>query len=146
MKFMILVKATKDSEAGVMPSEKLLAAMGKFNEELAKAGILLAAEGLHPTSKGVRVKFSGDERSVIDGPFAATSELIAGFWLWQVKSKKEAIEWVKRCPKPHEGECEIEIRQVFEAEDFGAALTPELREKEERLRAQAEQQTNAAKR
>jgi hypothetical protein len=146
MKFMILVKATKDSEAGVMPSEKLLAAMGKFNEELAKAGILLAAEGLHPTSKGVRVKFSGDERSVIDGPFAATSELIAGFWLWQVKSKKEAIEWVKRCPNPHEGECEIEIRQVFEAEDFGAALTPELREKEERLRAQAEQQTNAAKR
>lgn len=146
MKFMILVKATKDSEAGVMPSEPLLAAMGKFNEELAKAGVLLAGEGLHPTSKGARVKFSGDKRSVIDGPFAGTNELVAGFWLWQVKSKEEAIAWVKRCPNPHEGESEIEIRQVFEAEDFGAAFTPELREQEERLRAQTEQRTKAAKR
>ncbi|MGH6848294.1 MAG: YciI family protein [Methylocella sp.] len=146
MKFMILVKATKDSEAGVMPSEQLLAAMGEFNEELAKAGVLLAAEGLHPTSKGARVKFSGDRRSVIGGPFAETKELVAGFWLWQVKSKEEAIEWVKRCPNPHEGESEIEIRQVFEAEDFGAALTPELREQEQRLRAQTGQRTNAAKR
>ncbi|MGI8568573.1 MAG: YciI family protein [Methylocella sp.] len=148
MKFMILVKATKDSEAGVMPSEQLLAAMGKFNEELAKAGVLLAAEGLHPTSKGARVKYSGDKRSVIviDGPFAETKDLVAGFWLWQVKSKEEAIEWVKRCPNPHDGECEIEIRQVFEAEDFGAAFTPELREQEERLRAQTEQRTKAAKR
>lgn len=146
MKFMILVKATKDSEAGVMPSEPLLAAMGKFNEELAKAGVLLAGEGLHPTSKGARVKFSGDKRSVIDGPFAGTNDLVAGFWLWQVKSKEEAIAWVKRCPNPHEGESEIEIRQVFEAEDFGAAFTPELREQEERLRAQTEQRTKSAKR
>jgi hypothetical protein len=146
MKFMILVKATKDSEAGVMLSEQLLAAMGKFNEELAKAGLLLAGEGLHPTSKGARVRFAGNKRTVSDGPFGEPKEQIAGFWLWQVKSKEEAIEWVKRCPNPHEGECEIEIRQVFEAEDFGAALTPELREKEERLRAQAEQQTNAANR
>ncbi|MGH6837953.1 MAG: YciI family protein [Methylocella sp.] len=146
MRFMVIVKANKSSEAGVMPREQLLAAMGKFNEELAKAGMLLAAEGLHPTSKGARVKFSGDKRSVIDGPFAETTELVAGFWLWQVKSKEEAIEWVKRCPNPHEGECEIEIRQVFEAEDFGAAFTPELREQEERLRAQAEQRTKAAKR
>ncbi len=122
--------------------------MGKFNEELAKAGVLLAAEGLHPTSKGARVKYSGDKRSVIviDGPFAETKDLVAGFWLWQVKSKEEAIEWVKRCPNPHDGECEIEIRQVFEAEDFGAAFTPELREQEERLRAQTEQRTKAAKR
>jgi len=146
MKFMILVKATKDSEAGVMPSAELLAAMGKFNEELANAGVLLAAEGLHPTSKGARVKFSRDKRSVIDGPFAETKELVAGFWLWQVKSKEEAIAWVKRCPNPHEGESEIEIRQVFEAEDFGAALTPELREQEQRLRAQTQQTTNTAKR
>ncbi|MGH6822285.1 MAG: YciI family protein [Methylocella sp.] len=146
MKFMILVKATKDSEAGVMPSTQLLAAMGKFNEELAKAGVLLAGEGLHPTSKGARVKFSGDTRTVIEGPFAETKDLVAGFWLWQVKSKEEAIEWAKRCPNPHEGESEIEIRQVFEAEDFGAALTPELREQEQRLRAQAEQRTKAAKR
>ena len=145
MKFMILVKATKDSEAGVMPGEGLLAAMGKFNEELAKAGVLLAGEGLHPTSKGARVKFSGNNRSVIDGPFAETNELVAGFWLWQVKSKEEAIAWVKRCPNPHEGECEIEIRQLFEADDFGAAFTPELREREERLRALAAQQTNAGK-
>jgi hypothetical protein len=133
---MIIVKATKDSEAGVMPSEQLLSEMGKFNEELTKAGVLLAADGLHPSSKGARVRFSGAKRTVIDGPFAETKELIAGFWLWQVKSKKEAIEWVKRCPNPMKGESEIEIRQVFEAEDFGAEFTPELREREERLRAQ----------
>src|SRR5438874_9595857 len=136
MRFMILVKASKESEAGVMPSEKLLAEMGKFNEELVKASVMLAGEGLHPTSKGARVRFSGDKRTVIDGPFAETKELLAGFWLWQVKSKEEAIEWVKRCPNPHNEDCEIEIRQLFEAEDFGAELTPELREQEERLRAQ----------
>ena len=136
MKFAILVKATQDSEAGVMPSEKLLAEMGKFNEELVKAGVMLAGEGLHPSSKGARVRFSGAKRSVIDGPFAETKELVAGFWIWQVKSKEEAIEWVKRCPNPMPGESEIEIRQVFEAEDFGAEFTPELREQEERLRAQ----------
>ena len=136
MRFMVMVKATKDSEAGVMPGEKLLADMGKFNEELVKAGVMLAGEGLHPSSKGVRVRFSGAKRTVIDGPFAETKELVAGFWLWQVKSKEEAIEWVKRCPNPHEGECEIEIRQVFEAEDFGESFTSELREQEERLRAQ----------
>ena len=136
MKFMILVKATKDSEAGVMPSEKLLAEMGKFNEELVKAGVMLAGEGLHPSSKGARVRFSGAKRSVIDGPFAETKELVAGFWIWQVKSKEEAIEWVKRCPNPMPGESEIEIRQVFEAQDFGAEFTPELREQEERLRSQ----------
>src|SRR5437870_3496208 len=137
MRFMILVKATKNSEAGVLPDEKLLTEMGKYNEELAKAGVLLAGEGLQPSSKGARVKFSGDKRTVIDGPFAETKELIAGFWLWRVKSKEEAIEWVKRCPNPHTGtESEIEIRQVFEAEDFGAEFTPELREQEERLRAQ----------
>ena len=137
MRFMIIVKATKDSEAGVMPSEQLLTEMGRYNEELAKAGVLLAGEGLHPSSKGARVKFSGSKRTVIDGPFAETKELIAGFWLWQVKSKEEAIEWVKRCPNPcPETESEIEIRQVFEADDFGAAFTPELREQEERLRAQ----------
>jgi hypothetical protein len=136
MKFMIMVKATKDSEAGVMPGEKLLAEMGKFNEELVKAGVMLAGEGLHPSSKGARVRFSGAKRSVIDGPFAETKELVAGFWIWQVKSKEEAIEWVKRCPNPMPGESEIEIRQVFEAEDFGAEFTPELREREERLRSQ----------
>jgi hypothetical protein len=136
MRFMIIVKATTDSEAGVIPSEQLLSEMGKFNEELEKAGVLLAAEGLHPTSKGARVKISGSKRTVIDGPFAETKELIAGFWLWQVKSKEEAIEWVKRCPNPHNTETEIEIRQVFEADDFGPAFTPELREQEERLRAQ----------
>jgi hypothetical protein len=136
MRFMVIVKASTDSEAGVMPDEKLLAAMGKFNEELAKAGVLLAGEGLHPSSKGARVRFSGAKRSVIDGPFAETKELIAGFWLWQVKSKEEAIEWVKRCPNPMKGESEIEIRQVFEAEDFGTEFTPELREQEQRLRAQ----------
>jgi hypothetical protein len=136
MRFMILVKADKNSEAGVMPSEKLFAAMGKYNEELVKAGVLLAGEGLHPSSKGARVKFSGSKRTVIDGPFTEAKELIAGFWLFQVKSKEEAIEWVKRCPNPMEGESEIELRQVFEAEDFGAEFTPELREAEERLRAQ----------
>jgi hypothetical protein len=133
---MVIVKATKDSEAGVMPSEKLLAEMGKFNEELVKAGVMLAGEGLHPSSKGARVRFSGAKRTVIDGPFAETKELIAGFWLWEVKSRGEAIEWVKRCPNPMPGDSEIEIRQVFAAEDFGEAFTPELREQEERLRAQ----------
>ena len=133
MRFMILVKATKDSEAGVMPSEQLLTEMGKFNEELVKAGVMLAGEGLQPSSKGARVRFSGKNRTVIDGPFAETKELIAGFWLWQVKSMEEAIAWVKRCPMAH---AEIEIRQVFEAEDFGAAFTPALREQEERRRAQ----------
>jgi hypothetical protein len=137
MRFMIIVKASKDSEAGVMPSEKLLAEMGKFNEELSKAGVLLTAEGLQASSKGARVKFSGTKRTVTDGPFAETKELIAGFWIWQVKSKQEAIEWVKRCPNPHNEDSEIEIRQVFEAEDFGAEFTPELREQEERVRAQA---------
>jgi hypothetical protein len=136
MRFMIIVKATKDSEAGVMPSEQLLAEMGRYNEALAQAGVLLAGEGLHPTSKGARVKFSGNQRTVIDGPFAETKELIAGFWLWQVQSLQEAIDWVKRCPNPGGEESEIEIRQVFEAEDFGPALTPELRAQEERLRAQ----------
>jgi hypothetical protein len=136
MRFMIIVKASKDSEAGVMPSEQLLREMGKFNEELAKAGVLLAGEGLHPSSKGARVRFSGAKRTVIDGPFAETKELIAGYWLWQVKSKQEAIDWVKRCPNPMPGESEIEIRQVFAAEDFGAEFTPELRQQEERLRAQ----------
>src|SRR5579872_6854341 len=132
MRFMILIKATKDSEAGVMPDEKLLTEMGKFNEELVKAGIMLAGEGLHPSSKGARVRFSGTRRTVIDGPFAETKELIAGFWLIQVKSKEEAIEWVKRCPNPMLGDSEIEIRQVFEPEDFGEAFTPELREAEAR--------------
>ena len=136
MRFMVIVKATKDSEANVMPDEKLLTEMGKFNEELVKAGIMLAAEGLHPSAKGARVRFSGSKRTVIDGPFAETKELIAGFWLWQVKSLEEAIEWVKRCPNPMPGESEIEIRQVFEAEDFGAEFTPELREQEERLRSE----------
>lgn len=137
MRFMVIVKANKDSEAGIMPSEKLLAEMGQFNEELVKAGVLLAGEGLHPSSKGARVKFSGKTRTVVDGPFTETTELIAGFWLWKVKSKEEAIEWVKRCPNPHNGDSEIEIRQVFEAEDFGEEFTPELREQEERVRAQA---------
>jgi hypothetical protein len=137
MRFMIIIKASEDSEAGVMPSEELLAAMGKFNEELVKAGVMLAGDGLHPSSKGARVQFSGDKRTVIDGPFAEAKELIAGYWLWQVKSKEEAIEWVKRCPNPMDGESEIEIRQVFEAEDFGDEFTPELREQEERIRAEA---------
>jgi hypothetical protein len=134
MRFMVMVKATKQSEAGVMPSEQLLAEMGRYNEELVKAGVLLAGEGLHPSSKGVRVRFSGKERKVIDGPFTETKELVAGFWLMQCRSKEEVIEWVRRCPNPMEGESEIEIRQVFEAEDFGDALTPELRAQEERLR------------
>ena len=137
MRFMVMVKATKESEAGVPPSTEILTAMGKFNEELVKAGVMLAGEGLHPTSKGVRVRFSGDKRTVIDGPFTETKELVAGFWLLQVRSKDEVIEWVKRCPNPSEGESEIEIRQVFEADDFGDNLTPALREQEERLRAQA---------
>src|SRR5204863_3361955 len=136
MRFMVMVKATKDSEAGILPDEKLLADMGKFNEELAKAGVMLAGEGLQPSSKGARIRFSGANRTVIDGPFAETKELVAGFWLWQVKSKEEAIEWVKRCPNPFPGESEIEIRQVYEAEDFGAEFTPELRAQEERVRAQ----------
>lgn len=138
MRFMVIVKATKDSEAGVMPSTQLLTEMGKFNEELVNAGGMLAGEGLHPSSKGARVKFSGDKRTVVDGPFPETKELIAGYWLWQCKSKEEAIEWAKRCPNPAvDGkEGELEIRQVFEADDFGAEFTPELREQEERIRAQ----------
>ena len=135
MRFMVMVKATKASEAGVMPDTRLLEEMGKFNEELVKAGIMLAGEGLHPSSKGVRIKFDGDKRAVIDGPFAETKELVAGFWLWQVKSKQEAIEWAKRCPNPHADGGELEIRQIFEPADFGAAFTPELQEQEERLRA-----------
>ena len=146
MRFMIVVKATKDSEAGVMPSEQLLTEMGKFNEELVTAGVMLAGEGLQPSSKGARVRFSGSTRTVIDGPFAETKELIAGFWVWQVKSKAEAIEWVKRCPNPMKGESEIEIRQVFEAEDFGAEFTPELREQEKRILAQAEELKKGGKR
>jgi hypothetical protein len=137
MRFMVIIKATKDTEAGVMPDEKLLTDMGRYNEELVKAGVMLAGEGLHPSSKGARVRFSGSQRLAVDGPFAETKELIAGFWLWQVKSKDEAIEWVKRCPNPTGAEAEIEIRQVFEAEDFGAEFTPELREQEQRLRARA---------
>ena len=136
MRCLVIVKATKDSEAGVMPSEQLLTEMGKFNEELVKAGVMLAGEGLQPSSKGARVRFSGKNRSVIDGPFSETKELIAGFWLWQCKSKEEAIEWVKRCPNPMEGESEVEIRQVFENEDFGAEFTPELRAQEDRIRAE----------
>ena len=137
MRFCVMVKATKDSEAGAMPSEKLLADMGRFNEELIKAGVMLAGEGLQPRSKGARVQFTGNQRRVIDGPFAETKELVAGFWLWQCRDMDEAIEWVKRCPRPFEhGDCEIEIRRVFEAEDFGAEFTPELREQEERQRAE----------
>ena len=137
MRFMMIVKASKESEAGVMPGAELLAAMGRYNEELVKAGVLLAGEGLHPSSKGVRVRFSGEQRTVVDGPFAETRQLIAGFWLIQVKSLQEAIEWARRCPNSMAGESEIEIRQVFEADDFGDALTPELRQQEERLRAQS---------
>lgn len=138
MRFMILVKASADSEAGIMPSEELLTAMGNFNEELTKAGILVAADGLHPSSKGARVRFSGDKRTVTDGPFIETKELVAGYWIWDVKSKEEAIEWVKRCPNPMPGiDSDIEIRQIFSAEDFGAEFTPELREQEERIREQA---------
>jgi hypothetical protein len=145
MRFMIIVKATKESEAAKMPSEQLLTEMGKYNEELVKAGIMLAGEGLHPSSKGARVRFSGTKRTVIDGPFAETKELVAGFWLWQVKSLEEAIEWVKRCPNPMESDSDIEIRQVFEAEDFGAEFTPELREQEERLMAEVKAQAAARK-
>jgi hypothetical protein len=136
MRFMVMIKADKNTEAGVMPSEELLAEMGRYNEELIRAGVLLAAEGLQPSSKGARIRFSGKERTVIDGPFAETKELLAGFWLIQVKSLEEAIEWVKRCPNPLEGEPEIEIRRVFETDDFGTEFTPELRDQEERLRAQ----------
>ena len=139
MRFMVLVKATPDSEAGIMPGENLLAEMGKFNEELVKAGVMQAGEGLHPSSRGARVRFSGRNRTVVDGPFAETKELVAGFWIWQCASLQEAIEWVKRCPNPMPGDSEIEIRPIFEPEDFGAALTPELRQQEERLRAQVEQ-------
>ena len=139
MRFLVIVKATKDSEAGVYPSQELITAMMNFNEELVKAGVLLAAEGLHPSSNGARVRFSGDRRTVIDGPFAETKELVAGFWLWQVKSKEEAIEWVKRCPNPMEGESEIEIRQVVEMEDF-PNVTPEMLEQEERMRAEVSEQ------
>ena len=147
MRFMVIVRATKNTEAGMMPSEQLLADMGKFNEELAKAGVLLAGEGLQPSSKGARVRFSGNQRTVVDGPFAETKELITGYWLWQVKSKQEAIDWVKRCPHPMPGEdAEIEIRQVFEAEDFGAEFSRELRAQEKRVRAQADQRARSAQR
>jgi hypothetical protein len=138
MRFMVIVKASKDSEAGIMPSEKLLTDMTNFNEELVKAGVMLAGEGLHPSSKGARVEFSGNKRTVIDGPFAETKELIAGYWLWQCKSLDEAIEWAKRIPNPHEEDGHVEIRQLFETEDFGDELTPEAREKEERMREQLE--------
>lgn len=137
MRVMVMVKATRSSEAGEMPGTQLLEAMGRYNEELVKAGMMLAGEGLHPSAKGARVRFDGDKRTVIDGPFAETKELVAGFWLWQVRSMDEAIEWLRRCPNPHAEACEVEIRPVFEADDFGEALTPELREQEERLRAQA---------
>lgn len=143
MRVMVIMKASRDSEAGVMPSEKLLTEMGNFNEELVKSGIMLAGEGLHPSSKGARVHFSGDKRTVIDGPFAETKELIAGFWMWKVSSMNEAIEWVKRVPNTDGAECDIELRPVFEAEDFGAELTPELREQEERLRAEVEKQAGS---
>ena len=139
MRVMVIVKANKDTEAGVMPSEQLLVEMGNYNEELVKAGVMLAGEGLHPTSKGARVAFSGSKRSVIDGPFAETKELIAGYWVWRVQSMQEAIEWAKRCPNPTGAESVLEIRPIFEAEDFGEEFTPELREQEERLRAQTEQ-------
>ncbi len=140
MRVMVIVKASKSSEAGTLPSEKLLADMGKYNEELVKAGVMLAGEGLHPSSKGKRVTFSGNKRTVVDGPFAETKELIAGFWLWQVKSMDEAIEWLRRCPNPMPEESTIEIRPVFEADDFGKEFTPELRAQEERLRAEVERQ------
>jgi hypothetical protein len=140
MRVIVLVKASKDSEAGVMPKQELLAEMGKYNEELVKAGIMLAGEGLHPSSKGKRIHFAGKSRTVIDGPFAETKELVAGFWLWQVRSMDEAVAWLKRCPNPHYEDCEVEIRPVFEASDFGAEFTPELREQEELLRAQIEKQ------
>jgi hypothetical protein len=138
MRFMVLVKANADSEAGIMPSEELLTAMGKFNEELVKAGVMLDGEGLHPSSKGARIVFNGDERTVVDGPFTETKELLAGYWLIQASSMDEAIEWMRRCPNPMEGGGELEIRQVFEADEFGDEFTPELREQEDRIRAQAE--------
>jgi hypothetical protein len=146
MRFMVMVKANKDTEAGVPPDEKMLSEMTAFNEELSKAGVLLAGEGLQPSSKGARIKFSGSKRNVVDGPFTEAKELIAGFWLWQVRSKEEAIEWAKRCPNPTGAEGEPEIRQIFEAEDFGPALTPELREREDRLRAEAEARGRSPKR
>ena len=142
MRVMVMVKATPESEAGRMPGTELLAAMGRFNEELVKAGVMLAGEGLHPSARGKRVRFSGPQRRVIDGPFAETKELVAGFWLWQVRSMDEAVEWVRRCPNPMEGESEIEIRPVFEAEDFGAEFTPELRAQEDRRRAEVEAAAN----
>lgn len=145
MRVMVIIKATKDSETGVMPDEKLLAAMTEYNEQLSKAGILVAGEGLHPSAKGARVRFSGEKRTVIDGPFTETKELIAGFWLWQVKSMQEAIDWLKRCPNPHPEETDIEIRPVFEAEDFGAEFTPELREREAKLQMQIGQSRDTAK-
>ncbi|EYS80720.1 MAG: YciI family protein [Cupriavidus necator] len=145
MRVMVMVKATSESESGKMPSTELLAAMGKFNEELVKAGVMLAGEGLHPSARGKRVRFSGDQRTVTDGPFPQTNELVAGFWLWQVESMDEAVEWVRRCPNPMESESEIEIRPLFEVEDFGAELTPELREQEERLRAEVEGLANKAR-
>ena len=145
MRVMVMVKATADSEAGVMPGTELMAEMGRFNEELVKAGVMLAGEGLHPSSRGARVRFSGKSRTVVDGPFAETKELVAGFWLWQVSSMEEAIEWVRRCPNPMPGDSEIEIRRVFEAEDFGESFTPELREQEEQLRRHiAEQKPHGA--
>ena len=144
MRVMVIIKANEESEAGVLPDEKMFTEMGKFNAELARAGVILAGEGLHPSSKGVRVRFSGDKRTVIDGPFSETKELVAGFWLWQVKSMDEAIEWLKRCPNPHSKESDVEIRRVFEAEDFGDALTPELREQEERLRAESANRTKTS--
>jgi hypothetical protein len=140
MRVMVMVKATRESEAGEMPSTELMAAMGRFNEELVQAGVMLAGEGLHPSSKGARVRFSGTARSVVDGPFAETKELVAGYWLWQVRSMDEAIEWVRRCPNPMTSDSEIEIRPVFEAEDFGEAFTPELREQEEQLRRRLDAQ------
>jgi hypothetical protein len=143
MKVMVIVKASKDSEAGIMPSQQLLTEMGQFNEELVKAGIMLAGEGLHPSSKGVRVRFSGPERTVMDGPFAETKELIAGYWIWQVKSMDEAIEWLKRCPNPHNEEGDVEVRPLFEMEDFGPAFTPELQEQEKRIQAEARKLSNA---
>ena len=140
MRVMVIVKATKDSEAGVMPDERMLSEMTRYNEELVKAGVMLAGDGLHPSSKGARVRFSGSQRTVIDGPFAETKELIAGFWIWQVRSLDEAIEWLKRCPNPYNEDGEVEIRPIFEADDFGAELTPELRQREAEIRAKADAQ------
>ncbi len=144
MRVMVIVKASQDSEAGIMPDEKLLTAMGAYNEELIKAGIMLAGDGLHPSSKGVRIRFSGADRTVIDGPFAETKELIAGFWIWKVKSMQEAIDWLKKCPNPMREESEVEIRPIYEAEDFGDAMTPALKEQEDRFRTQLEQQSSSS--